>query len=374
MQRLSRFLLTIFIILTLAGAPVVLAQEDELDDLLQSYLDEYVAPDDPGVVMLVSAEDETWIGVAGLADLEAGTPMQTSDHFRIASISKTYVATVVLQLVDEGIIGLDDPISEWLEPEIVAGIVNGDEITVRQLLSMTSGIFNYTESDAFYAAVEENPTYAWTAEETVAFAFNEEQYFPPGEGYYYSNTNYNLLQIIIETATGNSLADELQTRIFEPVGMSESYLEKGTALGEGLVTGYDDVDGDGVLDDITLINDGIGLGDGGIISTAEDMAKFGTALLIEHELLSEEAWAAMTDGVDDGEGGLYGLGLGINVIEEGAEPAIGHDGATSGFQSELWYDQEYGVLVVILTNHFGTEVVSFDMANEIIEFVVEQME
>lgn len=344
----------ILILFTLITAPISQAQDSTLAADVDSILEYYAGADDPGVVLLVSTSDGTQIAARGLADLEAGIPVKTSDRFRIGSITKTFVATIVLQLAEEEALALDDAMADYLPAEVAENIEYGDEITIRQLMNMTSGIPDYLESEAFYEVIANTPDYPWTAAETVTYAYDLEAYFPPGEGYAYSNTNYNLLQMIIESVTGSTLAQELQVRIFKPLGMDDSVLESPAALGQGIAHGYADWDGDGVLDDVTFVNEGNGLGDGGIISTADDLAIFARALF-KGELLDPDSMSEMMDFVADGEGGLYGLGVAMYEGDFGTE--LGHSGATAGFQSNMVYLPESDVVVVVLTNNFNSEII-----------------
>ena len=135
--------------------------------------------------------------------------------------------------------------------------------------------------------------------------------------------------------------------------MHESYLESGNDVARGIVRGYSDF-GNG-LEDVTEINEGLGLGDGGIISTAEDLALFPRALL-RGELFSEAMLNEMLTLVDDGEGDLYGLGIIYYESEWGA--LYGHTGATAGFQAEMWYLPDYDFTVVALTNNFDSAILS----------------
>jgi len=323
-----------------------LAQDNILDDLLSDYVNE----DDPSVVVYVRYGEESLVAVRGLSGLENNTRAHTDDLYRIGSVTKPFVATIMLQLVEEGVLALDDPMIDYL-PDCCLNIDNADTATIRQLLQMTSGIFSYTDSEQFEAAVSNDPSYNWTASETVSFVAFEPAYFPTGEGYYYSNTNYNLAQMIIEAVTGNSLADELQTRIFEPLEMESCYLETLDVFAQNIVRGYSLYDN---FEDVTDINDGVGLGDGGIVCTAEDLAKFADGLF--YELLEDETLEQMLDTVDDGDGGRYGLGIGYDETEFGM--MVGHDGATSGFQSTLQYLPDEDLVVVVLTNNFDSEIVA----------------
>ena len=119
---------------------------------------------------------------------------------RIGSITKSFTGTVVLQLVDEGWLGLDDPISRHL-----AGVPNGDNITIRQLLNMTSGLYNYSEDRGFNESLDADPGRVWTPEELLAIGLGRQPYFPPGTGFHYSNTNSVLLGKLVEAGDGRSI-------------------------------------------------------------------------------------------------------------------------------------------------------------------------
>lgn len=359
-----RSLRLLLLVTLLVGVVIAHAQADDFDDIL----DEYVGDDDPSVVLLVTVPGEIdYVGVRGLADLDAATPARTTDRYRIGSITKTFVAVVMLQLQDEEILALDDPISDWLPNDLVAAISYGDEITLYHLLSMTSGIFSYTDSDAYNDAVEADPTHPWTAAETIAFIVDEPADFPPGEGWYYSNSNYNLLQLVIESATGQPLAAVLNAYIFDPVGMSNSFLEDPARIGQGIVRGYA-LDDDDEWVDVTDLNDGIGLGDGGIVSTAADMERFARALF-EGDLLSAEAFEEMSDWLETDEAdSYYGLGLAMDDSDYGE--VWGHDGATAGFQSVMAYHPDTEAVIILLTNDFDSELME-DLLYDILDAIAD---
>ncbi len=132
---------------------------------------------------------------------------------------KAGASTVILQLVDEGELGLDDPVSQY-QPEVP----NGENITIRQLLNMSSGLFSYTEDEAFNETLDAQSDKAWEPRELVEIGFEHQPYFSSGEGFHYSNTNTVLLGMIIEQLTGQPLEQEFQERIFAPLGMSDTLL------------------------------------------------------------------------------------------------------------------------------------------------------
>src|SRR5712691_979502 len=149
----------------------------------------------PGLIVQVEAPGLChWIATLGTGDVAKRRPMSLDGRVRIGSITKTFTGTVVLQLVDEGRIGLDDPISLHL-----SGVPNGSAITIRQLLYMSSGLYNYSEDLAFNRSLDADPQRVWTPEKLLAIGFSQPPYFPPGAGFHYSNTNSTLLGRLVET-------------------------------------------------------------------------------------------------------------------------------------------------------------------------------
>lgn len=348
------------IIILLLVIPSMAQNVLDMTELLDDYADEGEA----AIVLYIHMDELEWVGANGLANIDTGLAAQTDDLFRIGSVTKPLVSTIILQLVQEGELELDKPIADYVSNEITTNIENVDSATLRNMLQMTSGIYSYTETDEFNDAAEDDPSHWWTAAEILTSIYDYEADFAPETDYYYSNSNYILAQIIIESITDNSLADELENRVFAPLGMDSCYLETEDIFGQDIVRGYADY-GDG-LEDITLMNDGIGLGDGGVVCTAADLAKFMPALLTA-ELIDETTLAMMLQTTDDGEGGEYGLGMGIEQSEFGQ--FIGHDGATSGFQSIMIYVPNHDINVVVLTNNFDSEIV-FDLAYDAIATAV----
>jgi len=332
--------------------PIAQAGEPNLNSdkiaQLQSLIDRVVKTENiPGIVLYVSTPDTTWSGAAGVANLANRKPVKTSDRFRIGSITKTFVAVVILQLYEAGEISLEDAIADWLPEEISEQLANSEEITIRQLLNHTSGLADYLDNDDFFADFEEEPGYEWTAEEVLEYVYLLETVAEPDTEFYYANTNYILLEAIVEAVTGNTLAQELRDRIYTPLGLDNTFMEIQENIPDRFVSGYDDWDGDGKRDNVTDLEPW-GLGDGGIISTASDLATFLQALFLKEELLEPETLDEMLEFIDDGEGDEYGLGL--SNIETDWGQAWGHSGSTGGFLSTIMYLPDYDISVVVLTN------------------------
>jgi D-alanyl-D-alanine carboxypeptidase len=172
-----------------------------------------------GAVVFVQSPDGNWLASFGTAVRGTNMPIPTNAHFRVGSVTKTWTGTVILQLVDEGKLSLTDPVSKY-----IANVPNGDAITIEQLLSMQSGLYNYTTNLAFNQTLDSEPDKVWTTGEMLSIAFSNPVVFAPGAGFSYSNTNTTLLGLIIEQLTGMSAADAMQARLFAPLSLTDTFL------------------------------------------------------------------------------------------------------------------------------------------------------
>lgn len=326
-----------------------LEKDDDYDALklqFQALLDRSIADTGTaGAVLLVQTPYARWNVSSGFADLKSLTPMGHMDMLRLASMTKTFVSVVLLKLSEERTLSLDDKMQQYLPETIVERIPYGSEITVRQLLSMTSGIYGYTESDDYGDAIDDSPHRSpWTPEELLEYVYLEKAVFPPGTGWDYSNTNYILFDIIVKAVTGNSLAQEMRRIIHAPLALKNTFMEiqepRAGGFGGLIVRGYN---GDG--EDITEIQDGFGLGDGGLISDAQGVAEFLQALFVDQTLLNTASLNQMCDFHPEED---YGLGLERRMTSFGK--AWAHSGGSCGFEGDMLYLPKTGVIFVILTN------------------------
>jgi D-alanyl-D-alanine carboxypeptidase len=259
-----------------------------------------------GIGALAEVRDgaRVWRGSSGVAELGSSRKVPVAGRFRAGSITKTFVATVVLQLVAEKRIGLDDSVERWL-PGVVP---NGANITVRQLLNHTSGLYDYKDtlpmppSPEFYALQYRT----WTAAEQIERALAHPPVFDkPGSQYDYSNTNYLLIGEIIEKVTGRTYAEEIERRLIRPLGLHGTSLPgTSTSIQGPHPHGY--VPKDGGMVDFTEMNPSLFGAGGEMISTTRDLNRFFAALLGGHLLPARLLDAMKTPGTPDGR---YGLGL-----------------------------------------------------------------
>jgi D-alanyl-D-alanine carboxypeptidase len=349
---------------TATPAPPAAAEptfDPALAEQLQRLLDDTVADGTiPGAVLSVRLPDgTTWTGASGVADRDAGTPIQPDTRVRIGSLSKMFTAVVALQLIEEGKIDLEAPISTWL-PGMVP---NGEKITIRQLLQHTSGLYDYLEDRRFLRRAYEDPQRNWTPEELVEYAVDFPPSFAPGSkgNWDYSNTNYVLLGMIIERVTGNSLDQELRRRIFEPLDLRATYVVPAEKVQGPQARGYSK------SDDHTEVAMSFTFGSANIVTTMDDLRTFGMALFAG-DLLDDSAREQMQQFVN-GKGKYdmpdleYGLGLMGNQLPIAAGEAgevrkqrvVGHIGGFGGFRAATWYAPEDGTLVALAVNQSSTD-------------------
>ncbi|QIW19624.1 serine hydrolase domain-containing protein [Bacillus thuringiensis] len=284
----------------------------------------------PGVLAKTSEGGKTWSYAAGVANLSSKKPMKTDFRFRIGSVTKTFTATVVLQLAEENRLNLDDSIEKWLPGVIQGNGYDDKQITIRQLLNHTSGIAEYTRSKGFNLMDTKK---SYRAEELVKMGISMPPDFAPGKSWSYSNTGYVLLGILIETVTGNSYAEEIENRIIEPLELSNTFLPGNSSVIPGTkhARGYIQLDGASEPKDVTYYNPSMGSSAGDMISTADDLNKF-FSYLLGGKLIKEQQLKQMLTTVPTGEDALgrYGLGIYETNLPNGVS-IWGHGGSIPGF-------------------------------------------
>ncbi|MBJ8084867.1 MULTISPECIES: serine hydrolase domain-containing protein [Bacillus cereus group] len=284
----------------------------------------------PGILAKTSEGGKTRSYAAGVANLSSKKPMKTDFRFRIGSVTKTFTATVVLQLAEENRLNLDDSIEKWLPGVIQGNGYDDKQITIRQLLNHTSGIAEYTRSKSFDLMDTKK---SYRAEELVKMGISMPPDFAPGKSWSYSNTGYVLLGILIETVTGNSYAEEIENRIIEPLELSNTFLPGNSSVIPGTkhARGYIQLDGASEPKDVTYYNPSMGGSAGDMISTADDLNKF-FSYLLGGKLLKEQQLKQMLTTVPTGEAALgrYGLGIYETKLPNGVS-IWGHGGSIPGF-------------------------------------------
>ncbi|MEU5160819.1 serine hydrolase domain-containing protein [Streptomyces sp. NPDC020875] len=301
---------------TLAAAP---ARAEEPGDrrgthtATQRAIELLVAEGVPGVTVTATDPSGVWKSAAGVGDLRTGEKRGRNDHFRIASVTKTFTATVLLQLEADGRLDLDDTVEKWLPGVVRGNGHDGRDITVRQLLNHTAGIYDYMLDPDFQRAYVhegflETRYDSVRPAELVRIAMTHPPYFEPGAGYHYSNTGYVLAGLIIEKVTGTPYEHQVRKRIINPLKLRHTDNPGRTVrLPEPSGRAYSKLSPDPnatTVHDVTELNASPGWATGDMVSTAADLNRF-TGALLGGELLPPRQLAAMRTTTPGG----YGLGL-----------------------------------------------------------------
>jgi D-alanyl-D-alanine carboxypeptidase len=305
--------------------------------VLQERLEAVHAAGMPGVFAEVRHGKKTWTPAAGVIDVRTGRPVRDGLRHRVGSITKTFVATTVLQLAGERRLRLDAPIGRYLPAGLVPAEV-GRRATVRSLLNHTSGIGDYdTEIIRTPDDIVAMGRTTYTPEQLARIGLAA----PPTTGFSYSNTNYVLAGLIVEEVTGRSLESEVSRRILRPLHLRDTYFEGADPVIRGPHMHAYVPWTDGELRDFTRYNMSWAWGAGDIVSTAADLNRFYRALLtgrlLPRRLLAEMQTVVPSDPADPAAGG-YGLGLYSVRLPCGL--FWGHDGGTIGHQTVSWHSAD----------------------------------
>ncbi|MDJ0382441.1 serine hydrolase domain-containing protein [Streptomyces sp. G-G2] len=314
----------------------------------QAALDGVVQGGPPGAIALAQRGHDVWAGHAGTADMATGRQPRADDRFRAGSITKTFVATVVLQLEADDRLNLDDTVDHWLPGVVRGNGHDGTKITLRQLLNHTSGIYSYTDDEdfkrkEFSTDFLQHRYDTYTPQQIVELAMTHQPAFDPGTGWSYSDTNYVLAAMVIQKATGHSYAREIERRILRPLHMDSTTLPGTWARVPGPSgRAYSKLTGElaGPAEpnsptyDVTELNPSLAGAAGEMVSNTRDLNRFYQALL-SGRLLHRRQLAEMTttELIKEMPAVSYGLGLMKIKLTCGIE-VWGHNGGIQGSISQ----------------------------------------
>jgi len=349
-------------------------QPGDNDKVLQDALIQGVAMGIPGLSVAIGmGESLAWTGTAGYSDLPGMVPVKTGDRFCVGSITKTFVARVILHLTEEGKLDLDRTAADYLDLEIIRKVPNTDEATIRQLLNHQSGIADWESQEKWIRAGrgdQMNLGKVWDKTETLEYVRCDHlpADFEPGQQYRYSNTNYTILGLVIEAVTGNDAAAEIRKRILQPLHLKDTFFESFEEVPGGCVHHYHYatphfVDLAGVhkgfseirpyLVESTAANFSSEWTAGGMVSSARDLVRWAQAIR-NGELLDpamqKEIFIYCTPKESSSSKEEYMLGI-LRIKDYYSDRAvIGHGGGTLGFTAKMYWLEETDIVVVLLTN------------------------
>jgi CubicO group peptidase (beta-lactamase class C family) len=344
MKRLAGF----FIVTVLPALPI--ARADQVDDYLASQMQRHRIP---GLTLKVIRDGQTIKTAAyGLANVELDVPARLETVFEIGSITKQFTAAGILLLAQDGKLSVDDKISKHLKgtPEAWANV------TIRHLLTHTSGIKSYTGLNGFEARRR------LTQEQFIRSIGKEPMDFRPGDSWKYCNTGFNLLGYIIENVSGKNYWDFMSQRIFQPLGMTATTNRQPSLIIPNRATGYEQTNRVWLNRDPDLTEV---FSAGAIVSTVGDLAKWTTALDDDRLLNAaskQQMWTPVR--LNDGKIRKYGFGWNLDTVE--GHKNIGHGGSTSGFSASIQRFPDDRLAIIILTN--TDEEIATTLAKEVATF------
>jgi D-alanyl-D-alanine carboxypeptidase len=336
----------VYALLLSACAPEKATSPSAGDPKVQAAIDAAVASDrkryggnTPVPAVLVGVWDgsgNSYIRAFGQADIATHRALTPADHFRIGSNTKTFVISVLLQLVDEGKLSLDDPLSKF---DLGIEIPNAERITVRQMCQMRSGLFEAFDSPEF-DRMDVTPNMQFDPRTVIGWAVKQKPYFAPGAGYRYSNTNYLLLGLIIENVTGRKVAAEIQSRLIRPFALKNTSYPSNQAMPEPWAHGYG-LNDKGNWEDVSgTIPVSLMGAAGEMVSNMEDMRRW-VKLYVTGKTNGAETQRARLDCVPIGDGDA-GFGLGVGC----SNGWYGYTGGLPGYNTANFYFPEKDITIV----------------------------
>jgi D-alanyl-D-alanine carboxypeptidase len=329
---------------TVANIPGTIAVNTAhpMKDTLTSIVNRHVAKGVPGIQVMVKSPAGWYVVNGGYARIEDKTPMQDNMVAWLYSLTKTYTAALTMKLKERGLVALDTPITTYLPADITQKLVNSDKITVRMLLNHSSGFPNFTSLPAFQLRQFNNPFDQQPLLEQLKTAYHKKPRFEPGTDYLYSNTNYLLLQLIIEKRSGKTYDQFLKEEILHPLALNKTYygLTNQQIRTLGFPNYYFERYNNGQLENITQWNNAIGKsieGYGGIAANGTDAIRFLEALNAG-KVVNQTSLNEMRTWIKGKESTVPDYGLGLEYFEYNkGVPTYGHEGDNIGATTQLIY-------------------------------------
>jgi D-alanyl-D-alanine carboxypeptidase len=308
----------------------------------------------PGVsATIIWPDGRSWTGVNGWADVKQHVPVAPTTAFSVGSVSKTFLAALVLQLADEGRLSLDDPVLRWLPTAAVPA-----DATIRELLDHTSGLYDFFSNPAIDTALLANRRQAWTP--ARALGYMRAPYCAAGTCWHYSNSNYVLLGQVVQQVTGNPVATELRRRFVAPLRLVRTFVQGAEPARGTVATSYEVLgsgssirtvsQGDGTaISPFTSVVTAAGSA-GAIAATSRDLAVWARRIY-GGAVLRPAALAAMLDVSHSvGAGSALPYGLGVEEVSLGGRLTEGHNGRLIGAGATMRYLPDSGFSIAVVTN------------------------
>lgn len=328
----------------------------------QKMIDDLLKTGVTGVSATVISPEGTWSLSGGKADLGNNVPMTPCHTLRIGSISKLFTSVTILKLQEEGVLNINDKLTKYIPERITKEIANANEVTLKQLLNHTSGIPEYLGLNTILNILNLSVAKK-SAEESLHFIYGQKADFEPGKGQNYSNSNYLLLSLVIQYATGKSAYQVVTEKVIRPLRLENTFAD--TKLPATLVRGYYDTFDNDFMKDLTEIDNaavgGEGMLDGGLISNSYDLATFLHTLktgqvLTASSMAQFENFIDITQELPNDLKYIKQYGLGLMKIETDHGVGVGHSGHVHCFWGTVYHFPQQKVTVAVLTNGYSTKI------------------
>jgi len=328
----------------------------------QVLIEKYVKMGLPGAILLVKDDQGFYIGSAGMADIKEGIKMQPCHISKICSVTKLMLGFVIMGFQGKGEFALNEPVSNYVSQDILNKISNGNKaLTIRNLMNHTAGLYDLIDDQGFYLQVLNNPSKQWSQEELLKYVYEKSAMFEfnPTDTAAYSNTNYLLLSMIVEKATGKSQTQVMHEEVIDRVNMNDTYYFWHDLMPKGRVAqGYYDLYNNGTLMNLTNWNTGSGNGYGGVYATVWDMYLLTDALYEKKTLITQASLDQMLVFHPTIESRKH-LGVAcfkdfIDIGDPAKDYAWGHRGRDLSYSADLFYFPEHNAHLSLIVN-YGTD-------------------
>ncbi len=354
-----------------APAPTPIVEEFDY----QKLIDEAVNSEVPGVILAINGPELDFLGAAGLADIDSQESMQTYHVMPAGSAGKKATALLVTLLHQEGLLNIDNTITTWLPESLTAQIQYSSEMTLRQLLSHTAGVYDYLDdrtSDEWFETGFNDTDTLKTDSYALKFALNRDAYFKPGEGFHYSNTGYLLAGLILDEVLGEHHHNAMRSRVIEPLGLNDTfYLGIEKELGD-IISGY-------VMED-EVINtkpfyENVAVADAPLATSVTDLSNLLRAIMTDDSVVNDDIRELLIGeenlNLIDPDNQFY-VGMGMFKSNLGEYTIYHHGGEEAGYKTENIYIQELDTTVTAFFNCHG-HVPCIEQTDELVQEVLAEL-
>ena len=342
--------------------------------IYQDVIDKNVAKGILGTSVYIRDQHGSFLGVGGFADVASDVKLQPCNQFIIGSITKPITATCVFSYIEDGVLTLDDFLTQWIDKSITDRLPNGDEIQIKHLLSHRAGLPDHYDFPYYFDNLNKDKNIL-KQEDYLEYIFDKDPVGAVGEKYEYANGGYVLLGMVLESATDKKLEQIYKEKIFEPLNLMSGYYSAEQPIPDGLVKGYLDLNGNGELVESEFFyEEELNTADGAICMNPQDLGRFIEAWAVGNIISAQgvedmQTWFLFPDAEEDDED--KGYGYGFDKLETPHGDAVGHTGGVAGFGTVMQYFPEQNATFIVFSN--SIDVKNGDAYGDLLEGLRDEM-